>query len=98
MGTMIEFDMAIDVAKENVKKLVPHAKDITVEGAIISDDGKLYEVTLSYELEDHRLPENSSKDNNLWTLARIMSKRREQKIFLVNSVNGLFRGFKNLKP
>ncbi len=75
--------MAIELAKENVKKLVTYAKDITVEGAIISDDGKMYEVTLSYDLDDKRIPDDFTKTSNLWTLAQIMITHTRKRFSVV---------------
>lgn len=92
---MIDFAQAINVATDNVHKLVPRAEDITTEGAIISDDGKLYEVTLSYELKGPDFSDMKNV-NNMWALAQLMSKRREQKIFLIDASSGTFRGFKNI--
>lgn len=98
---MIDFDMAISVAYENVTKLVKGAKNLVLEGVLISSDNKLYEVTYSYDLErqdELGLPKGrATKTSNLMVLASLMGKRREYKVFLVDSNSGQFRGFKNYK-
>jgi hypothetical protein len=93
---MIEFDEAVKVAGEQVTKFVNNAKDITLEGVLISEDSKLYEVTFSYELT--KLNTHSASNlTTLQTLASLMSTRREYKVFLVDTRTGKFRGFKNYK-
>ncbi|HDS1724726.1 MULTISPECIES: hypothetical protein [Pseudomonas] len=97
---MIDFDRAIQVAWANVEKLVPNAKNITLEGVLISSDNKLYEVTFSYDIE--RLPglsigAASAVTSNIEMLTRLVGKRREYKVFLVDSESGQFRGFKKYK-
>ncbi|MBH8609995.1 hypothetical protein I4N56_002835 [Pseudomonas mohnii] len=96
---MVDFDRAIAVAREQVEKLVPGAKDITLEGVLISTDNKLYEVTYSYNLERiPSLPISPSKGlTNIDVLARLVGKRREYKVFLVDFHTGQFRGFKRYK-
>jgi hypothetical protein len=95
---MIDFDEAIRIAQENVTKLVKGAKNLVLEGALISADNTRYEVTISYELEGDDPPSapDSAKDNaaNLMALIAIMKKRRECKVFFVDSNSGQFRGFK----
>lgn len=98
---MIDFEKAIRTARENVTKLVPQAKNLILEGAIISSDDKLYEIIFSYEnnsITDEDIL-NPSKNglSNLQTLAMLMGKRRETKIFLVDKKDGKFRGFKKYK-
>lgn len=46
---MIDFDEAIRIAQENVVKLVKGAKNLVLEGALISADNTRYEVTISYQ-------------------------------------------------
>lgn len=96
---MIEFQKAIDVAMENVTLLIPRANNITLEGAMISGDGKSYEINLSYELsDDNTNPSTSEIENNpFYAMAKLMKKRREKKIFIVSSSDGKFLGFKNFK-
>lgn len=97
---MIDFDNAIQVARENVEKLVSNAKNITLEGVLISSDNKLFEVTFSYDIE--RLPglsmgAASTVSSNIEMLTRLVGKRREYKVFLVDAQSGQFRGFKKYK-
>ncbi|NWA25748.1 hypothetical protein HX866_12690 [Pseudomonas gingeri] len=95
---MVDFDRAIAVAREQVERLVPGAKDITLEGVLISSDNKLYEVTYSYNLE--RIPNISRSPKgltNIDVLANLVGKRREYKVFLVDFQSGQFRGFKRYK-
>ncbi|MBI6852288.1 hypothetical protein YA0002_05875 [Pseudomonas cichorii] len=94
---MIDFDQAVSIAYANIEKLVPGAKNIVLEGAIISDDGKQYEVTYSYDLDRPNLTNPALKsDTGLYALANLLGKRKEYKIFLVD-INGKFRGFKRYK-
>lgn len=98
---MIEFDEAIKVAFENVTKLVKNAKNPELEGVLISENNKLYEVAISYEVETIKQPDDllfgSRSQPQLFTLAKILGKRRETKVFLVDINSGSFRGFKNYK-
>ncbi len=90
---MITFEKAIDVAKENLRILVPNSKDVSLEGVLISDNKKLYEVDLSYDLSRKDPLEGSS--SNLKSLSQIMSYHRKYKKFLVDYDTGDFRGFRN---
>jgi len=95
---MIEFEEAINVATTNAKSLVKGASDFELEGVLLSNDEKLYEVTLSYNLSGKNpldLENNSS--SGLIQLATLMGRRREYKVFLVDSSNGNFKGFKTYK-
>ena len=74
-----DFDKAIEVATTNVKALVKNAKNIELEGAILSDDNKLYEICLSYDMQGES-PFLTNNDN-LSQLARLMRYRREYKVF-----------------
>ncbi|WDY56683.1 hypothetical protein [Pseudomonas sp. PSKL.D1] len=96
---MIQFEEAIGVARENVTKLVRSAINIELEGAIISDDAKQYEITFSYDLNTSNDNPIASgfKESNLRTLADLLSKRKEYKVFLVDSQSGSFKGFKSQK-
>jgi hypothetical protein len=96
---MIEFKEAISVAHANVTTLVSQARNIRLEGALLSADGALYEITFSYDVEgeDMGIELGAAKGSNLLTLAKLMGKRRENKVFLVDSETGKFRGFKNQK-
>lgn len=95
---MIDFDEAIRIAQQNVEKLVKGAKNLVLEGALISADNARYEVAISYELEEDTPPSapDSTQDtaSNLMALVAIMKKRRACKVFLVDSHSGQFRGFK----
>lgn len=95
---MIEFEKAIEVATNNAKSLVKGASDFELEGVLLSNDEKLYEVTLSYNLSGKSpldLENNSS--SGLIQLAMLMGHRREYKVFLVDSSSGKFKGFKTYK-
>lgn len=95
---MIEFDEAIRIAQQHVEKLVKGARDMVLEGALLSADSSLYEITLSYELAGDAPPASDNAPDpaaaNLIALAAIMKKRRECKVFFVDSHSGQFRGFK----
>jgi hypothetical protein len=95
---MIDFNEAIEVAMDNAKSLIVGARNIGLEGVLLSDNGKLYEVSLSYDLQgkDPLEPQlsDSSGNSNLSQLVKIMSYRKQYKDFLVDSNTGEFRGFK----
>lgn len=90
----LDFDKATKVARDNVEKLVPNAKNVTLEEAMISEDRKLYEVTYSYDIDREYNPLGAGIDN-ISKLAALMGRRREYKIFLVGSDDFQFRGFRN---
>ncbi len=95
---MIDFDQAIEVTKGSISKLIPNAKQLTLESVLISDNDQLFEVTFSYLLEKEPTDsENNDNLNNLAALARIMGKRREHKVFLIDKATGQFKGFKTAK-
>lgn len=99
---MIDFSEAINVATQNAKLLVTNARNIELEGVVLSDDNKLYEVSLSYDMQGKdplgiKEEESRTGAGNLYKLAKIMSYRREYKVFLVDRKTGQFKGFKNQK-
>lgn len=91
----IDFDRAIDIAKENAEKLLKKAKDFELEAAIIENNN--YEITLSFVNTDieNKLA-RATQDNGIGFIMAALAKRREEKIFIVNK-NGEFKGFKNPK-
>lgn len=95
---MISFERAIDFAIKNAKKLVPNSRDIQVEGAIISENKRNYEIALSYESEG---PDTlSGKDSdiaNVNALSYLLSSKRKKKIFMIKRETGEFVGFKPYK-
>ena len=46
----IDFQKAINIAKDELKKIQRDADNVNIEQAIISNDENLYEITLSYEI------------------------------------------------
>lgn len=74
---MISFENAIEVAKTNAKILIENSKNIVLEGVLISDDKKLYEVSLSYDLQgtdafETKQSDDSSVNNSLSQLTKIL--------------------------
>jgi len=96
---MTTFQDAIRIASQNAEELLKQATKFEVEEAILSDDGKRYEVTLSYELKGKDpLSVGSSAKNTqgpgLMELARLMTYRKQYKTFFVDKKTGTFTGFK----
>lgn len=99
---MIEFQKAVKIAEFNASELLPNATNFTLEGLLLSEDGKLVEVSLSYDIQgrsgiDMLSTANKKQNTNLSALATILGFRREYKVFLVDANSGVFRGFKNYK-
>ncbi len=100
---MIDFKEAAAIATENAKSLVPEASNFKLEGAVLSGDDKLYEITLSYDLggrsplELQNTKSYKKASTSMAQLASLLSYRREYKVFLVDRSNGRFKGFKNYK-
>lgn len=94
---MIDFNKAIDVATTNAKVLIRNADNFVLEGVLLSDDNKLYEVSLSYDIhgKDPLSGTDQGRNSGLAHLAYLMRYRRENKVFLVDKKSGQFRGFKN---
>ena len=92
----IDFQKAIVVAKEELRKIQVDATNINIEQAITSDNDKLYEITLSYEimLKDKFSLDEEKLPSNLQSLSRILRQKRVYKTFLINASDGKFRGFK----
>ena len=61
---MVSFKEAIEVASSNVKSLIINSRNIGLEGILISDDKKLYEVSLSYDLKGED-PFEARQDNDM---------------------------------
>lgn len=94
----MDFKRAIAVAEENAKELVPSAKELTVEGAIVV--GGDYEITLSYYLNGKsplELAGGADEKNSMFRLATLMGMRKEYKVFIVDKNNFAFKGFKTSK-
>lgn len=96
---MVDFNQAINTAKDNAKALIPGAQNYVLEGVELSSDGKVYEVSLSYDFQGGDTSSggevNKGETNNgLSQLIKVLSYRREYKIFLVDSDTGQFKGFR----
>lgn len=94
----MDFKRAIAVAEENARDLVPGAKELALEGAIIS--GGDYEITLSYYLSGKsplELASGADETNSIFRLATLMGTKREYKVFIVDKNNFSFKGFKAYK-
>ncbi|WP_156474790.1 hypothetical protein [Acetobacter cerevisiae] len=92
---MIDFESAAAIAKDNAKKLVPNAKNIQLEGVVISKNKKNYDVALSYETGGHdNLAASHDNPATLRSISYILGKQRYKKIFMVNRQTGEFVGFK----
>jgi hypothetical protein len=96
---MIEFQDAINIAIKNAKELLIQATNFAVEEALLSDDDKRYEVTLSYDFKGRDPLSGENANNNIQgagilQLAKLMSYRKEYKTFLVDKRTGSFKGFK----
>ncbi len=91
----IDFETAARLAIENASKLLPNAKDFSLDG-IILDNKENYEVSLSYILQQHDSLSNQTDNASLGALLKIMGSRREEKIFII-SKDGQFKGFRNIK-
>lgn len=91
----IDFEKAAEVARQHAKKLLPKAKDFSLEGIML--EGSKYEVTLSYLIEGED-PFNKRSDEQpaIGALLKIMGRRREEKVFIIDS-RGEFKGFRNVK-
>lgn len=99
---MSSFENAIEVATSRIKKLIPNSSNVTLEGVLISDDKKLYEVSLSYDLKGEDPFEAKRSDDmllgsGLSQLAKVMGYRRQYKTFLIDYRTAEFRGFRNGK-
>ncbi|MCJ8314892.1 MAG: hypothetical protein HRU38_22270 [Saccharospirillaceae bacterium] len=99
---MSSFETAIEVANSNIKKLIPNSCNVSIEGILISDDKKLYEVSLSYDIKGNDpLEVKEGQDLKLGQgiaqLVKVMSYRRNYKTFLIDYKTSEFRGFRNDK-
>lgn len=94
---MIEFEKAIEVAMSKARSLLENASNFLLEGVLLSKDGDLFEVSLSYDTngKDPLGGSQGERSGGLAQLAQLMRYRREYKIFLIDSRSGQFRGFKN---
>mgnify|MGYP003457843311 CR=1 FL=1 len=84
----ISFKEATETAKKSLIELVENVQDITLEG-IEHNTGK-YEVILSYIVDSN----SNSDSSGLSSIAKIMGRRREKKLFSVSD-EGIFLGFKD---
>lgn len=81
----ISFKEATNIAKENLVELVENVTDITVEGV---EHNTKYEVKLSYTIDS----KNNTDNSGLGSLAKIMGRRRDLKLFKISD-QGDFLGF-----
>lgn len=91
----MDFKRAIQVAKENALELVPKARDFVLEEVVI--DGNNINVTLSYYLDGPSPLDLDSANEagvGIIQLARLMSTRRESKVFIIDRLNYSFKGFR----
>ena len=94
----IDFQKAINIAKDELKKIQRDADNVNIEQAIISNDEKLYEITLSYEIiSKDNLSSNEKLPTNLQSLSMLLGRRKIYKTFLINTSDYKFRGFKFFK-
>jgi len=91
----INFDDAVSIAYKNAEKLLPAAKNFTLEEVLISDDRKFFEVTLSYTIPGFSSsPEIQNMDMS--PLMRRLADRKAYRIFLIDVDTGIFKGFRML--
>lgn len=92
----MDFEKAADIAIKNAKKLLPRAKDFSLEEIMLV--GSNYEVSLSYQIEGEDPLDKNTQDGapSLGALLKIMGRRREEKVFIVSS-SGVFKGFRNIR-
>ncbi|UFH48403.1 hypothetical protein [Pseudomonas sp. KNUC1026] len=93
---MIDFKQAIQTAIEKVGELVPSAQSPVLEEAVISEDDKVYEITLSYNV-DGPPPASGAAQAALAGLAGLLAHRREFRVFMIDKQSGDFRGFRRCK-
>lgn len=88
----IEFNEAIEIAKENAKILLPNARSFELEGAIL--ENRAYEITLSFINTDLENQLARNADTGIGFVMAALAKRREEKVFIVD-LDGVFKGFRN---
>lgn len=91
----LNFDKAIQSAIKGAKSML-EAKEFTLEEALISDDGKLYEITLSYTTPIEALKGTSFNLQVSNPLMRRLGERKEYRTFLIDSETFSFRGFRRV--
>ena len=97
---MIDFSEAIATATTNAQQLLKNASNFQLEEAVLSEDNKRYEVTISYDLNGRdplsiANPKAQVPGGSLMQLAKLMSYRKEYKVFYVDRETGGFKGFRN---
>ncbi|HZJ98336.1 MAG TPA: hypothetical protein VFD12_10965 [Oligella sp.] len=94
----MDFKQAISVAEKSAHELIPEAKKITLEGAIVSGDN--FEITLSYYLAGKsplEIASGANENSGLHKLAEIMGTKREYKVFIIDKNDFTFKGFRASK-
>lgn len=91
------FNEAIKVAIQGARQLLPEAKNFTLEQILISEDGKNYEVTLSYIIPRAKDKEMNSQLKINPLFKRIMAEQKLYRVFLVNAETLRFRGFRMIR-
>ncbi|MOA13028.1 hypothetical protein D3C78_1330570 [compost metagenome] len=92
----ITFDEAVNIALNNAQKMLPKAKGFALEEALLSDDGKNYELTFSYIVEDHSIPDPTQR-MEITHLLRQLREKKEYRTFIVGRENGMFKGFRMIR-
>lgn len=90
----VDFNQAIEIAKENAKILLPKASSFDLEGIILNNNE--YEVTLSYIIDYSDKIKEGGQDSGVGFIMAALARKREEKVFIV-SINGKFKGFRNSK-
>lgn len=93
----INFQKAVQIAKESIPTLLGKVKNVDVESVLIKKN--FYEVTLSYDksYDDTGILDKKALNGNIGALVTLMGRRRGEKIFLIDKYTGEFCGFSNKK-
>ncbi|HFK5794966.1 hypothetical protein ACV6DN_18565 [Enterobacter asburiae] len=91
----LNFDKAIKTAIQGAKSLF-EGREFNLEEALISDDRKLYEITLSYTVPIEALKGTSYGLQVTNPLMRRLAERKEYRTFLVDATDFSFRGFRRV--
>ncbi|WP_336014892.1 hypothetical protein [Acinetobacter pittii] len=91
----VDFNKAIEIAKENAKELLPEASNFNLEGIIINKDDD-YEVTLSYIVDYSEKLKDRANEGSVGLIMAALARKKEEKIFIVHKY-GKFLGFRNIK-
>lgn len=83
----VDFNQAIEIAKENARILLPKASSFDLEGIILNNNE--YEVTLSYMIDYSDKIKDGSQDSGVGFIMATLARKEKKKFLSLASMENL---------